>query len=201
MAPDEVNACYVPSLNIMNIPAGILNAPFYDKDASYATNLGGIGMVIAHEIGHAFDKTGAQYDENGCISNWWTEEDYAEFEKIQEKFIEYYNQFEVVDGVVQDANITIGENMADFAAMQILMDIVGDDKEAQKEVFESYANIWAQLGTVSYLTDSTLLNDEHASHVVRINAVVASFDQFYEIYGIEEGDSMYIAPEDRLKLW
>lgn len=201
MAPDEVNACYVPSLNIMNIPAGILNAPFYDKDASYATNLGGIGMVIAHEIGHAFDKTGAQYDENGCINNWWTEEDYAEFEKIQEKFIEYYNQFEVVDGVVQDANITIGENMADFAAMQILMDIVGDDKEAQKEVFESYANIWAQLGTVSYLTDSTLLNDEHASHVVRINAVVASFDQFYEIYGIEEGDSMYIAPENRLKLW
>ena len=93
------------------------------------------------------------------------------------------------------------ENMADFAAMQIAMDIVGDDKEAQKEVFEAYATIWARLGTVSYLTDSTRLNNEHASNVVRVNAVVASFDQFYEIYGIEEGDPMYVAPEDRLRLW
>ena len=158
-------------------------------------------MIIAHEMGHSFDKEGAKYDENGCLKNWWTEEDYAEFEKLQEKFIEYYNRFEVVDGVVQDANVTITENMADFAAMQIIMDIVGDDKEAQKEVFESYAKMWAQLGTVPYLTDSTLLSDVHAANVVRVNAVVASFDQFYEIYGVKEGDAMYVAPEDRLRLW
>ena len=201
MAPDEVNACYIPSLNIMNIPAGILNAPFYDKNASYATNLGSIGMVIAHEIGHAFDKEGATYDENGCLKNWWTDEDYEEFSKIQEKFVDYYNRFEVVDGVVQDASVTITENMADFAAMQIVMDIIGDDKEAQRECLEAYANMWAQLGTVSYLTDSMLLNDVHASKVVRINAVVASLDQFYDIYGVEEGEDMYVAPEDRLRLW
>ena len=201
MPPDEVNACYIPSLNIMNIPAGILNPPFYDKNASYAANLGSIGMIIAHEIGHAFDKEGAMYDENGCLNNWWTEKDAAEFEKIQEEFVEYYNQFEVVDGVVQDANVTITENMADIAAMQIIMDIIGDDKQAQKECLEAYAHMWAQLGTVSYLTDSTLLSDVHASNVVRVNAVVATLDQFYEIYGIEEGDAMYIAPENRLKLW
>ena len=201
MPPDMVNACYIPALNIMNIPAGILNPPFYDKNASYAANLGSIGMIIAHEIGHAFDKTGAMYDENGCLKNWWTEKDAAEFEKIQEEFVEYYNQFEVVDGVVQDANVTITENMADIAAMQIIMDIIGDDKQAQKECLEAYANMWAQLGTVSYLTDSTLLSDVHAAHVVRVNAVVATLDQFYEIYGIEEGDAMYIAPENRLKLW
>ena len=201
MPPDEVNACYIPELNIMNIPAGILNPPFYDKNASYAANLGSIGMIIAHEIGHAFDKDGAMYDENGCLNNWWTEKDAAEFEKIQEEFVEYYNQFEVVDGVVQDANVTITENMADIAAMQIIMDIIGDDKQAQKECLEAYAHMWAQLGTVSYLTDRTLLSDVHASHVVRVNAVVATLDQFYEIYGIEEGDAMYIAPENRLKLW
>ena len=91
--------------------------------------------------------------------------------------------------------------MADFAAMQVVMDIIGDDKEAQKECFESYARMWAQLGTVSYLTDSNILSDVHSSNVVRINAIVASFDQFYEIYGIEEGDPMYVAPEDRLRLW
>ena len=201
MPPDEVNACYIPELNIMNIPAGILNPPFYDKNASYAANLGSIGMIIAHEIGHAFDKEGAMYDENGCLNNWWTEKDAAEFEKIQEEFVEYYNQFEVVDGVVQDANVTITENMADIAAMQIIMDIIGDDKQAQKECLEAYAHMWAQLGTVSYLTDRTLLSDVHAAHVVRVNAVVATLDQFYEIYGIEEGDPMYIAPENRLKLW
>ena len=201
MPPDMVNACYIPELNTMNIPAGILNAPFYDKDASYAANLGAIGMVIAHEIGHAFDKNGATYDENGCLKNWWTEKDYEEFKNIQEDFINYYNQFEVVDGVVQDASVTITENMADFAAMQIIMDIIGDDKEAQRECLEAYANVWAQLGTVSYLTDSTLLSDVHASHVVRVNAVVASFDQFYELYDIQEGDAMYVAPENRLRLW
>ena len=201
MSPDTVNACYIPAFNSVNIPAGILNKPIYDKDASYAANLGSIGMVLAHEIGHAFDKDGAMYDENGCINNWWTDKDYEEFQKIQDEFIDYYNKFEVVDGVVQDASITIGENMADFAAMQIVMDIIGDDKEAQKECFESYARMWAQLGTVSYLTDSNILSDVHSSNIVRINAIVASFEQFYEIYGIEEGDPMYVAPEDRLRLW
>lgn len=201
MAPDEVNACYIPVLNTVNIPCGILNAPFYDKDASYAANLGSIGMILAHEIGHAFDKGGATRDENGCLNNWWTEEDEAEFKKIQDRFVDYYNRFEVVDGVVQDANVTITENMADFAAMQIIMDIIGDDKQAQKECFEAYANMWAQLGTTSYLTDSYLMNDEHAAKVVRVNAIVASFDQFYEIYDIKEGDALYVAPEDRLKLW
>ena len=201
MTPDEVNACYISDFNAMNIPAGILNAPFYDKNASYAANLGSIGTIIAHEIGHAFDKEGAKYDENGCLKNWWTDEDYAEFTKIQDKFVDYYNQFEVVDGVIQDANITITENMADFAAMQIIMDVIGDDKEAQRECLESYANIWAELGTVSYLTDSTFLSDVHASNVVRVNAVVASFEQFYDIYGIEEWDYMYVAPENRLILW
>lgn len=201
LPPDEVNACYIPAFNAINIPAGILNPPFYDPNASYAANLGAIGMVIAHEIGHAFDKIGATYDENGCLKNWWTEEDYAEFEKIQEKFVEYYNKFEVVDGVIQDANITITENMADYAAMQIIMDIIGDDKEAQKECLESYARMWARLGTVSFLTDNSLLSNEHASNVVRINAIVASFEQFYDLYDVKEGDPMYIAPEDRLRLW
>ena len=88
-------------------------------------------MIIAHEIGHAFDAKGSQYDENGCLKNWWTEDDAKEFAALQEKFVEYYGKFEVVDGVVQDSKLTIGENMADFAAMQIIMDIIGDDKEKQ----------------------------------------------------------------------
>ena len=185
----------------MNIPAGILNPPMYDPNASYEANLGSIGMIIAHEIGHAFDSYGAQYDKNGCLNNWWTEDDAKDFAEIQKKFVEYYSHFEVVDGVVQNSEITIGENMADFAAMRIVMDIIGDDKEKQKECLEAYAHMWAGIGSVSYITRDAAMRDVHSRGVVRVNAVVVSLDEFYEVYGIKEGDPMYVAPEDRLKLW
>ena len=201
MSPDIINALYVPVTNSMNILAGILNKPFYDKDASRAANLGAIGAVIGHEIGHAFDKNGSQYDEIGRMRNWWTDEDAAKFKEKQQKFIEYYSKFEVIDNVVQDSELTIGENMADFAGMQCVMDIIGDDKEAQKEALESYARVWARLGTEKYVTNSKLMNDEHSSNNVRVDATVASLDQFYELYDVKEGDAMYVAPEDRLKLW
>ena len=198
---DIVNACYLPITNSMNIFAGILNKPIYDKDASYATNLGAIGVIIGHEIGHAFDNTGAQFDEVGREINWWTEEDEAEFKKKQEHFVEYYSRFEVIDDVVQDSEITIGENMADFAGMQCVMDILAGDKDAQQEALESYASVWARLGTEKYVTDVNFLTDVHSAANVRVDAIVSSLDQFYEIYDIQEGDEMYVAPEDRLKLW
>ena len=201
VSPDTVNAFYSPTTNSMNILAGILNKPVYDKDASRAANLGAIGAVIGHEIGHAFDKNGSQFDEIGRIRNWWTDEDAATFKELQQKFVEYYSKFEVIDSVVQDSELTIGENMADFAGMQCVMDIIGDDKEAQKEALESYARVWARLGTEKYVTDSQFMNDVHSSANVRVDAVVASLDQFYELYDVKEGDAMYVAPEDRLKLW
>ena len=201
MSPDIINACYVSVTNSINILAGILNKPFYDKDASRAANLGAVGAVIGHEIGHAFDKNGAQYDEMGRLRNWWTDEDTAKFKEKQQHFVDYYSKFEVIDNVVQDSELTIGENMADFAGMQCVMDIIGDDKEAQKEALESYARVWARLGTEKYVTDSRLMNDVHSSNNVRVDATVASLDQFYELYDVKEGDPMYIAPEDRLKLW
>ena len=201
ITPDTVNAGYIAILNTINIPAGILNEPFYDKDASYEENLGAIGIVLAHEIGHAFDKKGAQYDENGCLNNWWTAGDSEDFARLQAEFVQYYSNFEVADGVVQDSNLTITENMADFAAMQIIMDIVGDDPVKQKECLESFARMWASIGSVSYVTRSAAMNDVHSRNVVRVNAVVSSFDAFYEIYDVKEGDPMYVAPEERLKLW
>ena len=201
MTPDTLNACYIATTNSMNIFAGILNKPLYDKDASRAENLGAIGAIIGHEIGHAFDKNGSQYDEVGRMRNWWTDEDAATFQELQQKFVEYYSKFEVIDDVVQDSELTIGENMADFAGMQCVMDIIGDDKEAQKEALESYASVWARLGTEKYVTNSAFMNDEHSAANVRVDAIVASLDQFYELYDVKEGDAMYVAPEDRLKLW
>lgn len=201
MSPDTINACYIPEYNIINIFAGILNYPIYDKNASRAAKLGSIGVIIGHEIGHAFDNSGSQYDEVGRKINWWTENDSKKYSELIQHFVNYYKNFEVVDGVVQNSSITIGENMADFAGMQCVMDVIGDDKNAQKEALEAYARVWAQLGTEKYVTDSTLLLDVHSAHNVRVDAVVASLDCFYELYDIKEGDAMYIAPEERLRLW
>ncbi|MEG0835492.1 MAG: M13-type metalloendopeptidase [Christensenellaceae bacterium] len=201
MSPDTVNACYVPQFNTMNILAGILNAPCYDKNATEAQNLGAIGAIIGHEIGHAFDSNGSKYDEVGRLRNWWTDEDAAKFDEKKKYFVEYYKQFEIIDGVVQNSEVTITENMADFAGLQAIMDAVGDDKEAQKEALEAWAKIWARLGTEKYVTHASLLNDVHAANNVRVDAVIASLDCFYEIYDVKEGDPMYVAPEKRLKLW
>ncbi|MEG2571047.1 MAG: M13 family metallopeptidase, partial [Clostridia bacterium] len=200
-SPDTVNAFYVPQFNMMNIFAGILNTPFYDKNATRAQNLGAIGAVIGHEIGHAFDSEGAKYDEVGRFRNWWTDKDAAKFDEKKEYFIEYYKQFEVIDGVAQNSEVTITENMADFAGVQAIMDIIGDNKEEQKEALEAWAKLWARLGTEKYLTNARLMNDVHAANNVRVDAVVASLDCFYEIYDVKKGDPMYVAPEKRLKLW
>lgn len=201
MPSDEVNACYVSLLNSMNIPAGILNAPIYDPEASYAANLGSIGMVVAHEIGHAFDADGSQFDENGCLNNWWTDEDAKVYEEKKQGFVDYYKNFEVMDGVVQDSELTITENMADFAGIQCVFDIIGDDKDAQREALESFAKMWARIGSASIITSDHFLQDVHSTPQVRVNACVASLDCFYDLYDIKEGDPMYVAPENRLKLW
>lgn len=200
-APDTVNAYYYPILNTMNIFAGILKAPVYDPEASYAANLGAIGAIIGHEIGHAFDAEGSKYDENGCLNNWWTDEDAAIYEEKKQLFIDYYKNFEIMDGVVQDSSVTITENMADFAGIQCVFDIIGDDKEAQREALEAYAKLWAQIGSASVITSDSYLHDVHSSNQVRVNAIVASLDCFYELYDISEDDPMYVAPENRLNLW
>lgn len=200
-SPDTVNANYDPGKNTINIYAGILNSPIYDPSRTYAQNLGAIGMVVAHEIGHAFDAQGAKFDANGCLRNWWTDEDLAAFQERQKSFIEYYRQFQIVEGVTQDSEVTITENMADVAGIQCVMDVVGDDPEAQKEALESFASMWAQLGTEKALTSKSLLADVHSGNQVRVNACVSTLDAFYRIYGVREGDPMYVAPESRLKLW
>ncbi|MGN1115153.1 MAG: M13-type metalloendopeptidase [Candidatus Ornithomonoglobus sp.] len=201
MTPDTVNACYIPELNIMNIPAGMLGWPVYDENASYESNLGSIGAVIAHEIGHAFDAVGAKYDENGCLNDWWTEEDAEAFETKKQEFIDYYSDFEVMDGVVQDSSLTITENMADVAGIQCVFDIIGDNPEGQKAALESFARMWAKIGTASLMTNDYYLQDVHSSNQVRVNACVTTLDCFYDLYDVKEGDPMYVAPEDRLRLW
>lgn len=198
--PQVVNAFYNPQANDITFPAAILQEPFYHKGADAAENLGGIGSVIGHEITHAFDDNGARYDENGNFANWWTDEDLAQFQARAQKVKDYYSSIEVANGLYQNGDMTVGENIADMGAMACVLDIVGDDKEAQRKVFESNAKIWASSQTDQY-RDYLLMVDAHSLNKVRVNAVLPLFEQFYDVYGVTEKDAMYVAPENRVKIW
>ena len=196
---DDANACYSAFANSITINAGILGGAFYDPDASYAQKLGSIGMVIGHEIGHAFDDNGALYDENGVEANWWSEASAAAFEEIKDRFLTYYSRYEAMPGILQDAEVSIGENMADFSSMLIITDYFAGDPDAQRAALEAFASLWAEV--LPYDLKYYYLTDEHPANQLRVNAIVSSLDCFYELYDIGEDDPMYVAPEDRLRLW
>lgn len=198
--PQMVNAFYNPQTNDITFPAAILQEPFYRKGADAAENLGGIGTVIGHEITHAFDNNGARFDENGNFANWWTEDDLAQFQARAQKVVDYYSSIEVANGLYQNGETTVGENIADMGAMACILDIIGDDKQAQRKMFESNAKIWASNQTDQY-RDYLLMVDAHSLNKVRVNAVLPLFDEFYEVYGVTKKDAMYVAPEDRVKIW
>ena len=195
----EVNAFYSPQDNCIVICAGILHAPFYDENADYAVNLGGIGAVIGHEISHGFDSSGVNYDENGNYNpEIMPKADRDAFKAKQQSAIDYYNQFTVLGSHVNGKR-TLGENFADISGLQCVLALV-KTKEEQKEVFESYAKSWELLIEDNYAM-LLLEKDVHAPDKVRVNAVVACFDEYYEVYDVKEGDPMYIPPEERVRRW
>ena len=201
MSPQTIDACYSPTTNTITIPAGILQAPFYDPSASKEKNLGGIGTVIGHEISHAFDNTGAKFDADGNLNNWWTQEDYSKFQEKTKKVREFYSQVKVDDGKKVNGDLTVGENIADIGGMACALDILSKKSNPDyKAFFESNATIWRDISTKEY-ADYALQYDVHSPKKVRNNIVSSQFDKFYETYGIKEGDKMYVKPEDRLKIW
>ena len=124
MAAYTVNACYVPSSNEIVFPAGILQAPLYDVNASREENLGGIGYIIAHEITHAFDNNGAKYDKNGNAADWWTAEDYAAFQQLCDEVTAFYDGVEAAPGITCNGALTLSENIADLGAAQRILEAV-----------------------------------------------------------------------------
>lgn len=199
LTPQTVNASYDPTNNEIDFPAAILQPPFYNADADYAINLGGIGYIIAHEISHAFDSTGALYDKDGNYNPWWTEEEEEEYNKLTEDIIEYYNQYEYM-GVHVDGELTKFENIADLSAMTCITSILQDDTKQLSEMFSQLAFVWANEQTKEYALYQ-LANDVHAPNKIRINAVLSSCDEFYETYDIKSTDQMYVEPEKRVGIW
>ncbi len=199
MSPITVNACYVSQPNSIVITAAIINERVFDPDADYAWNLGAIGSILGHEISHAFDSDGVLFDSKGnYVPDAMPESDIEAFEEKQEIAIEYYNSFTVLGSHV-DGKLTLGENFADISGLQCALAIAGD-LDSQKTVFESYAHVWSSLVSDTY-AKGLLETDPHSPDSVRINAVVACFDEYYEIYDVKEGDPMYIEPDRRVRRW
>lgn len=200
-SPQTIDACYQPLFNSITIPAGILQEPFYYVNGSDAQNYGAIGTIIGHEISHAFDNTGAQFDSKGNLSNWWTEDDYNKFKEKTQKVRDFYSTVKTDSGKFVNGDLTVGENIADISGVRCSLEVLKKmGNPDYKGFFESYAKIWRFISTPEVL-DNQLQFDVHSPSKVRINAVLSQIDEFYDTYGITPNDKMYVKPEDRLKIW
>ena len=211
MTPQTVNAYYSPLLNEIVFPAAILQPPFFNFEADEAVNYGGIGAVIGHEIGHGFDDSGANFDGNGVMRNWWTEEDSNEFKNRTSKLVEQYNAFKPFDDLNVNGNYTLGENIADLSGISIsLLAYKMSLKGKESPVIDGFTGIqrvflgFGQVWNGKYRDKALRLQIETAPHSpskYRANGPVRNVPEFYEAFDISENDALYLAPEERVKIW
>ncbi|MFI9485660.1 M13 family metallopeptidase [Promicromonospora sp. NPDC052451] len=228
MTPQTVNAYYNPGMNEIVFPAAILQPPFFDPDADDAVNFGGIGGVIGHEIGHGFDDQGSKYDGDGRLEDWWTDTDRTEFEKRTSALIAQYDQFRpaqlAASAAGQDdaegaadahvnGSLTIGENIGDLGGLSIAIKAyrialgkpldeapVVDGLSALERIFLGWAQVWQSKGRDEEVL-RRLATDPHSPNEFRCNGVVRNVDEFYATYDVTPGDALYLAPEDRVRIW
>lgn len=212
MAPQIVNAYYNPSYNEIVFPAAILQPPFYDYKADAAVNYGGIGAVIGHEISHGFDDSGSRFDADGNLNNWWTEKDLEQFETLGGKLADQYSAIEVLDSVYINGKFTLGENIGDlggvnaaYDGLQIHLEEHGDPGKIdgftpEQRFFMSWATVWRTKMREEALRNR-IKTDPHSPGQYRAYVPLQNIDAFYEAFNIQEGDSMYVKPENRVKIW
>ena len=212
MPPQTVNAYFNPLNNEIVFPAAILQPPFYNYTADEAVNYGGIGAVIGHEISHAFDDSGARFDGDGNVNNWWTPADLEEFTKRGDALAEQYSAIEVLDSVNINGKFTLGENIGDlggvlgaYDGLQLFFAENGrpddiDGFTAEQRFFMSWATVWRTLTREDALR-TQIKTDPHSPGIYRATQPLKNIDAFYEAFGIEEGDAMYLAPEKRVRIW
>jgi putative endopeptidase len=211
MTPQTVNAYYNPTMNEIVFPAAILQPPYFDMEAEDAVNYGGIGAVIGHEIGHGFDDQGATFDGDGVLRNWWTPKDLSEFKKRTNALVAQYNGFQVFPDLTVNGTFTLGENIGDLGGLSIAMKAyktsldgkpapVMDGFTGEQRVLIGWAQVW-----LNKANDQALRNqvgtDPHSPAKFRVNGVVRNVPEFYEAFKVKPGDSLYLAPKDRVKIW
>ena len=212
MSPQTVNAYYNPLYNEIVFPAAILQPPFFNFEADPAVNFGGIGAVIGHEMTHGFDDSGAEFDGDGNLQNWWTPEDKKNFENATKALAKQYDQYEPVKGVFVNGTFTSGENIADlggvniaFDALQMYLKDKGNvDKISNftqdQRFFISWGTVWRTLSTDKYLTNQ-VKTDPHSTGYFRSFGPLVNVDAWYKAFDVKEGDKLYKKPEDRIKIW
>ena len=184
MQTAQVNAFYNPQNNSINIMAGILSGEIYNEDMNYEQKLGGIGTVIGHEISHAFDTNGSQFDKDGAISNWWTAEDYAAFQARAAKLAAWYDGFIPWEGASYSGQQVQTEAIADMGGMKCLLAVAAQQENFDYDAFfRQFATVWRMQGLPAYLV-TLVAQDTHPMRYLRINATLAQFDEFIEFYGI-----------------
>jgi putative endopeptidase len=212
MAPQVVNAYFMPPYNEIVFPAAILQPPFYNYQADDAVNYGGIGAVIGHEISHCFDDSGSRYDGDGNLNNWWTEDDLAKFTTLGKQLEDQYSAVEALPNVKLNGKFTLGENIGDlggvsaaYDGLQIALKESGatepiDGFTPEQRFFMSWSTVWR-----TKMRDDALKNliktNTHAPGMYRAVMPLQNVDAFYTAFDIKEGDNMYLAPEDRVRIW
>ena len=211
MTPQTVNAYYNPTTNEICFPAGILQPPFFDMQADDAFNYGAIGVVIGHEMTHGFDDQGRQYDKDGNLKDWWTAEDAERFNQRAQVMVDFFDSIQVAPGVHANGRQTLGENIADYGGLQVSFQAFKnatkdaplptvDGLTPEQRFFLAYAGVWAnniRPEAVLYLTKM----DVHSLGEWRVNGALPQIDAWYDAFGIQEGDPMYLPKEKRVSIW
>ncbi len=212
MTPQTVNAYYNPVNNEIVFPAAILQPPFFNPQADAAVNFGGIGAVIGHEMSHGFDDSGAQFDADGNLVDWWTPEDKANFEKATKTLAAQYDKYEPVKGTFVNGTFTNGENIADLGGVNIAYDALQlylKDKGNPGEIsgytqdqrfFLSWATVWRTLSNEKYMVNQ-VKTDPHSPGYFRSFGPLINVDAFYKAFDVKQGDKLYKSPEERIKIW
>ena len=211
MTPQTVNAYYNPPLNEIVFPAAILQPPFFDMNADDAVNYGGIGAVIGHEIGHGFDDQGSTFDGDGVMRDWWTKNDLNEFKKRTGALVAQYSGFKVLSDLNVNGEFTLGENIGDLGGLTIALKAyhtslngkiapVLDGFNGDQRVFIGWGQVWLNKSREQALRKQ-VGTDPHSPARFRVNGVVRNIPEFYTAFNVKPGDSLYLAPDKRVKIW
>ena len=211
MTPQTVNAYYLPSGNEIVFPAAILQPPFFDLNADPAVNYGAIGAVIGHEIGHGFDDQGRKTDGDGLLRDWWTEEDNARFQVRAGKLADQYSQFEPIEGMTINGQLTLGENIGDLGGLTVAYHAyrlslggeeapVIDGYTGDQRFFMSWAQVWRRKFREENLRQR-LVTGPHSPDEYRTTGIVRNMDAWYAAFDVKPGDAMYLPAEERVRIW
>ena len=198
-SPIEANACYDPSNNDITLPALILQKPFYDLKQDRAANYGGFGTVIGHEISHAFDNNGSQFDEKGNMKNWWTKQDYDEFNKRIKAEIALFDGVKVGE-IRIDGELTVSENIGDQGGLTVAVASNKQENGDMKILFENFARVWETNAKPEFL-DMLAASDVHSLPQARVNVQVQCQPEFYQAFDVKPTDGMWLDPAKRVSIW